>query len=123
MPRQRIKYGTRQPYARELPTIALEAKTDASSVLTASELRRKLNGVHQRRGGAISGNETKSDLGRDPSSHYPKSHFDQSSWFSSTKEAGWIKDCQANVAPRDKRVRSGLSFAEGDRGRCRVTWE
>ena len=39
MPRQRIKHCTRQPYAREFPTIALEVKTDTSIVLTVSELQ------------------------------------------------------------------------------------
>jgi len=39
MPKQRMKHRTRQPYSQELPTIAFEVKTDASSVLTASELR------------------------------------------------------------------------------------
>src|SRR6476659_4651380 len=50
MPRERFKHRTRQLYSRELPTIAFEVKTDASSVLGVRfrETRRRATsgGIH-----------------------------------------------------------------------------
>ena len=34
-----------------------------------------------------------------------------------------IKNCQANVAPHDRRARFGALFAGADRARCRVSSE
>jgi hypothetical protein len=52
----------------------------------------------------------------------PKSQPGPSSLgFSSTGGERLIKGCQASVALHDKRARSGLSFAEADRARCRVS--